>query len=120
MTTVNPIHYTSSQTNDSDLVELAGAHSYAHYDINEVFKVNGKKFRVLDTVYETDSGLDALTVQNIDSKELSVVFVGSEQMDKDWLGTNTKLLGNVPPVQVKEAVAYFNKVNEKIIKTMNI
>ena len=112
MAVVNTL--SSNDTNDKDLVELAGYHSYVHYDIDEIFKVNEKKFRVLDTIYNTDSGLDALTVQNVKTKELTVVFVGSEQMDTDWIGTNTKLLSDAPPVQVQEAKAYFDQVNKEI------
>ena len=63
MAVVNTL--SSHATNDNDLVELAGYHSYIHYDIDEVFKVNEKKFRVIDTIYNTDTGLDALTVQKI-------------------------------------------------------
>jgi len=100
-------------TNDKDLVELAGYHSYLHYDSHEVFKVNDKKFRVLNTIYNHDTGLDALTVENLESMELTVVFVGSEQLDKDWLDTNTKLIGKVQPPQIEEAKAYFQQMNDK-------
>ncbi|MGM9956102.1 MAG: SA1320 family protein [Peribacillus sp.] len=112
MAVVNTL--SSHATDDNDLVELAGYHSYVHYDIDEVFKVNEKKFRVIDTIYNTDTGLDALTVQNVKTRELTVVFVGSEQMDTDWIGTNTKLLSDAPPAQVREAVAYFEHINDEV------
>ena len=118
MAVVNTL--SSNDTNDKDLVELAGYHSYVHYDIDEIFKVNEKKFRVLDTIYNTDSGLDALTVQNVKTKELTVVFVGSEQMDTDWIGTNTKLLSDAPPIQIQEAKAYFNQVNKEMGEVSSI
>lgn len=111
---------TSPNTNDQDLVELAGYHSYIHYEKGEIVKVNEKKYKVINTSYNTESGLDALTVQNDVTKEFTVVFVGSEQLDKDWLGTNSKLLSDVPPAQINDAKEYFDRVNNEIGKVSSV
>ncbi|ALC87787.1 hypothetical protein AM499_19735 [Bacillus sp. FJAT-22090] len=111
MTIINNV--TRPNTNDRDLVELAGYHAYQKYEVNDILQVNGKEFYVIHTLYDTSSGLDALTIQNFETKELSVVFVGSEQLDKDWIGTNTKLLSDVPPAQIHDAKAYFQQMNNK-------
>ncbi|MBT2215571.1 hypothetical protein KK120_07015 [Virgibacillus dakarensis] len=107
-------HAKIDKTQDTDLVELAGYHAYKKYKKPEVIAVNGKDFRVKNSKYDTDSGLDALTVQNLETGELTIVFVGSQQLDKDWIGTNTKLLRDIPPAQLEDAKAYFKEVNEKI------
>ncbi|MER2090230.1 MAG: hypothetical protein ABS920_10855 [Sporosarcina sp.] len=109
MKKVNQVSNTA--TNDKDLVELAGYHAYKHHATTDVINVNGTDFSVIHTKYNTESGLDALTVENFDTKELTIVFVGSEQLKEDWLGTNLKLLSDTPPTQLKEAVDYFNEVN---------
>ncbi|MFZ0578221.1 MAG: hypothetical protein WAM41_12025 [Psychrobacillus psychrotolerans] len=109
MTTIKNV----SNTNDKDLVELAGYHAYKHYLDYQSIQVNGKKFDVIDTRYDTSSGLDALTIQNFETKELSIVFVGSEQLDKDWLETNTTLIGKVPPQQILDAKTYYQQMNDK-------
>jgi len=109
MTTINDV----SNTDDKDLVELAGYHSYKHYERFSNISVNGKRFDVLHTKYNSSSGLDALTVQNFETKELSIVFVGSEQLDKDWLETNTTLIGKVPPQQILDAKTYYHQMNDK-------
>lgn len=109
MTTIKNV----SNTNDKDLVELAGYHAYRHYLVYQSIQVNGKKFDVIDTRYDSSSGLDALTIQNFETKELSIVFVGSEQLDKDWLETNTTLIGKVPPQQILDAKTYYQQMNDK-------
>ncbi|MEN1970436.1 hypothetical protein WMZ97_20470 [Lentibacillus sp. N15] len=100
----------SSQTMDTDLVELAGYHAYKKYKKPAVIQVNGKEFEVKDSKYNTESGLDAPTVQNIETDELTIIFVGSEQIKEDWLETNPKLLGDVPPQQIKDAQDYFDDI----------
>ncbi|MEK5217093.1 SA1320 family protein [Psychrobacillus sp. FSL H8-0487] len=109
MTTIKNV----SNTNDKDLVELAGYHAYRHYLVYQSIQVNGKKFDVIDTRYDSSSGLDALTIQNFETKELSIVFVGSEQLDKDWLETNTTLIGKVPPQQILDAKTYYQQMHDK-------
>src|SRR5690625_3299651 len=84
-------------TNDKDLVQLAGYHAYMKYEEPKLIKVNEKKFKVIDTRYDTATGLDALTVQNIKTSELIVVFVGSDQIKEDWIETNINLIGDTEP-----------------------
>ncbi|MGE7980524.1 SA1320 family protein [Psychrobacillus sp. NPDC093200] len=111
MTTINPV--SNVQTNDQDLVELAGSHAYRNYPEGRIITVNDKVFRVVDTQYGMSSGLDALTVQNNETKELTVVFVGSAD-NKDWIDTNAKLLADTPPAQLEDAQKYFDWVNTSL------
>ncbi|WP_026089147.1 MULTISPECIES: SA1320 family protein [Bacillus] len=101
-----------SNTNDQDLVELAGYHSYQHYETGNIITVNRKEFIVKQTTYNTSSGLDALTVENNITKEITIVFVGSED-DKDWLETNPRLLSEVPPKQIEDAKQYYIDMKRK-------
>src|SRR5699024_8766606 len=100
-------------THDKDLVQLAGYHAYKRYENPKKIEVDGKKFKVIDTIYDTDSGLDALTVQNVKSGELTIVYVGSQQIKEDWLGTNAKLLSDTPPAQIEAAQKYFDDVTKE-------
>ncbi len=111
---------TNSKAKDEDLVELAGYHAYKHHNKNDVFNLNGSDYKVIDTRYDTDSGLDALTVRNFDTNELTIVFVGSEQLKEDWLGTNLKLLSDTTPVQLKDAQDYFKDVNDDYGKVSSV
>jgi len=51
---------------------------------------------------------DALTVQNVETAELTIVFVGSEQSKEDWIDTNLRLPGRIPPPQLEAANDYFD------------
>lgn len=117
MTTINPV--SNIQTTDQDLVELAGFHAYRHYQTGKIITVNDKKFKVVDTQYGMSSGLDAVTVQNNETKELTVVYIGSED-NKDWIDTNAKLLADTPPAQLGDAKEYFDWVNTNLGKVDSV
>lgn len=117
MTTINPV--SDVQTTDQDLVELAGFHAYRHYPPGKIITVNDKIFKVVDTQYGMSSGLDAVTVQNHETKELTVVYIGSED-NKDWIDTNAKLLADTPPAQLGDAQDYFEWVNTNLGKVDSV
>ncbi|MBO0589195.1 hypothetical protein [Sporosarcina sp. E16_8] len=96
------INYLSYSTaSDKDLVELVGYHAYQHYGTDKaIMTKNGSEYLVINTAYDGDSGLDALTVKNIDSNELTIVFVGSEKL--------------------KDAVKYFEDINEKYVPVTSV
>ena len=76
------VEYKNRNTNknyiqDTDLVELAGYHAYQKPRITSVITINDKQFNVVDTNYDHHTGLDALTVQIIETAELTIVYVGS-------------------------------------------
>ncbi len=110
--TINQV--SNVNTTDPDLIELAGHHAYKKDPLNSNIVVNGKSFKVIHTNYNLESGLDALTVKNLQTNEITVVFVGSQQMVEDWGLTNSKLIGNKVPQQIKDAQAYFDYVNENV------
>lgn len=53
-----------------------------------------------------------MTVQNSKTGEMSVVFVGSDQIVEDWITTNINLIGEAEPDQRKAAVEYFEEMEE--------
>ncbi|WP_079529590.1 SA1320 family protein [Halobacillus hunanensis] len=97
--------------NDKDLVELAGYNAYRNYANEQIMVVNGSEYRVVHTNYTDPTGMDAITVQNIDTKSYTIVYTGTG--DKQDVITDVKLLSDVPPVQLEHAVEYFNKMDEK-------
>src|SRR5690625_319975 len=116
----------SVKHDDRDLVQLAGYHAYKRHRKDHEIHVNGKVFVVENTKYNTATGLDALTVKNVtvlnDDGELSderntngeliVVFVGSDQIKGDWIGTNINLIGEAEPAQLVAAKKYFKKMED--------
>lgn len=90
---------------DPDLVKLAGHYAYIKPKEGRIIEVDGTEYEVNDAVYNHETGLDAFTIKNIDTKgyqDLIVVFVGSEQLREDWLETSVNLLSNLTPRQLKE------------------
>ena len=114
MSAININQISNVNTTDLELVELAGYHAYQYPVKQENIEINGKLFKVIDTDYDGKSGLDALTVKNTETNEITVVFVGSDQLSEDWLLTNSKLVGDVTPQQLKGAEDYFKYVNEML------
>ena len=102
------------KTSDKDLVQLAGYHAYKYYKEGHVETINGKDFEVMDIVRDTKTGLDAMTVENQGTGELSVVYVGSDQLVGDWFGTNAQLPSYVKPAQIEAAKQYFDDMSDQI------
>ncbi|WP_416148976.1 hypothetical protein ACM26V_22345 [Salipaludibacillus sp. HK11] len=105
----------SSTTSDQNLVELAGFHAYEQYKEDDVFEANGSSFIVHDDNFEEDStGLDAMTVQNMNSGEYHVVYMGTDIHGKygmEDLITNVNLLTPPVPEQLESADAYFSEMD---------
>lgn len=104
----------TEKTNDKDLVQLAGYHAYKYYEKGHLETINRKEFKVVNTVIDTKTGLDAMTVENLGTGELSIVYVGSDQLVGDWLGTNTQLPSYLEPAQIKAAKQYFDDISDEI------
>lgn len=104
-----------SESNDRDLVQLAGDHAYKYIESPNIIQVNGKEYRVINSNYNNASGLDAFTVENLgtDHKEVSIIFVGSDQLVGDWIDTNLNLVGEYEPMQLADAKQYYEDMKEK-------
>ncbi|MFC7786863.1 SA1320 family protein [Rossellomorea sp. GCM10028870] len=104
------------KSNDQDLVELAGLHAYKEKKVDSYIKVNDTKYRVLNTQYNHPTGLDALTVRNETTKEITIVYVGTDaaaENGKQDLLTDAQLLSDLTLPQLEAAQDYFNKMNKK-------
>ncbi len=112
MSTTTPTKIPSS-TNDGILVELAGYHAYLEYMRDDTLKVNGVDFTVLDTRYNQKHGLDALTVYNDVTEEITVIYVGTNAAQVQDLKTDAQLLSDLTPGQIQEARLYFEEMNKK-------
>src|SRR5690625_2743182 len=99
-------------TKDKDLVQLAGYHAYMKNEGPKLIQVNEKKFKVIETRYDTTTGLDALTVQKVTNGALIVAVVGSDQIKGDWIDTNIHLIGETEPAQLVAAKKYFKDVED--------
>lgn len=103
----------SGKTNDSDLVELAGYHAYVVKNLDRKIKVNGKDFEVLNVLNDPDTGLDAMTVQNKGTGEVSVVYVGTDTNSAEDIITDLHLVNSTPPLQLEEGLNYFNDMEKE-------
>ncbi|MDF2533641.1 MAG: hypothetical protein K0Q65_3222 [Clostridia bacterium] len=100
-----------NKTDDKDLVELAGLHAYANSENGLNIPVNEHDYRVINNI-SNDSGLNAMTVQNVDTGEYTVVFQGTQVKGKYGMRdmvADIQLLGSAEPKQVKAARAYFDR-----------
>ncbi|EIT87032.1 hypothetical protein A374_02224 [Fictibacillus macauensis ZFHKF-1] len=68
--------------NDEDLIRLSGKYVYMTLDPRTIIKIYKKKYRVVDVVKHKDTGLNAVTIQNLKSKEYAVIYQGT-QAQKD-------------------------------------
>ncbi|WP_416148978.1 SA1320 family protein [Salipaludibacillus sp. HK11] len=107
----------SSTTSDKNLVELAGFHVYEKYEKRDIVEVDGNSFIVRDDNFEKDStGLDAMTVENIESGEYHIIFMGTDhkgKYGKEDLITNVNLLTSSVPEQLVNADEYFDKMEKE-------
>ncbi|WP_353948250.1 hypothetical protein ABNN70_14870 [Sporolactobacillus sp. Y61] len=104
-----------STANDKDLVELAGFHAYKVHDMDTSIYVNKTRYYIVDNIQD-ETGLNAMTVQNIKSGEFTIVYQGTQMKSEygmqDML-TNVQLLSNYDPAQLQAARDYFEDMNEK-------
>ncbi|MDE5414228.1 hypothetical protein [Alkalihalobacterium chitinilyticum] len=85
---------------DSQLVELAGLHAYFDYDEGVIVHTNGSAYEVYHTNYNHPTGLDALTLQNVNTSEFIMAFVGTNvhaEHGMQDLKTNVRLLNEPTP-----------------------
>ncbi|WP_412103613.1 SA1320 family protein [Rossellomorea aquimaris] len=101
---------------DKDLVELAGLVAYQKPARHKVVEVNGHEYEVIDTLYEDPTGLDALTVENVKTKEISVIYVGTDAgavNGKQDLLTDVQLLSDLSLPQLEAAGRYLTKIDNE-------
>ncbi|OMF62168.1 hypothetical protein BK139_04905 [Paenibacillus sp. FSL R5-0490] len=105
-----------SINNDKDLVELAGYHAYTYPLVESRIEVNGKAYKVINTHYQDPTGLDAMTVVNVETKEISIIYVGTDAKAKygnEDIITDAQLLSDLTPEQITAAREYYNQMNER-------
>nr|WP_079708948.1 hypothetical protein [Paraliobacillus ryukyuensis] len=89
------VYSNEKNTLETDLVELAGYHAYLKYDEGNNIAVNGNQYKVHNINDNISNGLDALTVQNLDNKEYTVVYVGTDKDQPEDILTDAQLLSDM-------------------------
>ncbi|WP_433959577.1 SA1320 family protein [Cytobacillus horneckiae] len=105
-----------SINNDKDLVELAGYHAYTYPLVESRIEVNDNSYRVINTYYQDPTGLDAMTVMNVKTKEISIIYVGTDasgKYGKQDVLTDAQLLSDLTPAQLAAARDYYNEMNQE-------
>ncbi|MFC7371097.1 SA1320 family protein [Fictibacillus iocasae] len=98
---------------DTDLVEISGYHAYKNYSPKEKVNVNGNIYRVLEKHTDTANGLNAITFQSVETKEILIAYTGTDTKDKKDLLTDAQLLSDMVPEQVQAAQDYFDETEKK-------
>jgi pimeloyl-ACP methyl ester carboxylesterase len=100
------------RTSHAHLMDLASRWSYADgMEVNEIIDVGGTDFEVLHAETGTPTGLDAFTLRNTETQEVTIAFQGSTD-ELDW-STNAQLLGGRTPAQFEAAAAYVARMRQK-------
>lgn len=60
---------------NKNLIKLAGYYSYKR--IKQYIKIGNYKYIVVDSIDKRSTGLDAMTVQNVEMGEYTIVFQGA-------------------------------------------
>ncbi|TSB48486.1 SA1320 family protein [Alkalicoccobacillus porphyridii] len=104
---------------DTNLVELAGYHAYRNYQINSIINANDNMFRVVNTIYDHPTGLDALTVESLETGEFTVVYVGTAtetstgEFSSADIVTDMMLVSDLDVPQLEAAEAYYREMDQK-------
>ncbi|MCY8342337.1 hypothetical protein [Bacillus haynesii] len=72
----------SNNINDKDLVELAGYHAYKHQDIGRKIYINKVVYKVKDVKYNDPTGLDVITLKNLETGKYTIVYQGTDATKK--------------------------------------
>ncbi|MBM7539867.1 SA1320 family protein [Amphibacillus cookii] len=107
------IEEVNQMTSDQDLVQMAGYHAYRRLNKYDRFIVNDTDYRVLDVIADTKTGLDALTVINLENREVTVVYVGTDKDQMQDIITDIRLLSDIDVPQLEAAQEYFDDMNDK-------
>ena len=99
-----------SATDHDDLMDMASR--IAYQDINaqstETVRVNGRDF-IVEEVHKDGTGLDAVTLRNPTTQEITVAFEGTDGAVD--VMTDAVLLTTATPEQYRSAADYVNHVS---------
>ncbi|GAE94918.1 hypothetical protein JCM21714_4118 [Gracilibacillus boraciitolerans JCM 21714] len=100
-------------SSDTDLVELAGYRAYLKHEADDIIEVNGNEYEVVNDNYNNPTGLDAFTVQNLDTFDFTVVFVGTDVKQLEDVKTDIFLLSDTNVPQLEAAKLYYEEMDKK-------
>src|SRR5690554_2531248 len=101
------------KTSDSHLVKLAGYHAYMGHIIHDDIQIDETRYEVIDTHKDSHTGLDALTVENLETNEFIIVYVGTNAEQIQDLITDAYLLSDKPVPQLVAAQKYYERMDAK-------
>ena len=99
---------------DLELLEISGKVAYEKLTPTDIIYVNGIKFVVRNVSYEEyPSGMQAVTLQNIETGGYVIAYQGTDPSDWKDIVTDVSLAGSSIPQQLKDAQHYYEAMNEK-------
>ncbi len=101
----------TKQTLDQDLIELSGSVVYEHgLNVGQIVPVNECQYLIEDVEVDAETQFDAITVQNTETHEYSVIYQGTQ--DAHDIATDAMLPDGGIPEQFNQADAYYQEMNE--------
>ena len=67
----------------------------------------------MHVITDSETGLDAFTVQNTITKDYTIVYVGTDPKSIQDIKTDLKLLRGTPSAQLKQGLQYFDEMEKK-------
>ena len=99
---------------DLELLEIAGYVAYDELEVNMPIMVNEIEFKVVDTAYDNyASGMQAATLQNVETGEYVIAYQGTDPSDWKDIVTDVSLAGFRIHPQLKDAQDYYKTMNER-------
>ncbi|MDD9147991.1 alpha/beta hydrolase [Sporolactobacillus sp. CQH2019] len=101
-----------AKTSDQDLIHLSGYSIYKYPPKQAELRFNGNYFLVIGTNYKNlPSGLDAMVIQDEATKNISIIYAGTDPNQPADIGSDAGLvLSSGTPQQFKDAEAYYNNM----------
>ena len=104
-------------TTDQDLIEISGKHAYnLELSFRDVITVNGRYYTIKHTNFDTASGMQAMLLENVESKELIIAYQGTNMGELKDIATDISLAGNIAPQQLLDAKKYYNQMTAEFGK----
>lgn len=100
---------------DLELLEIAGFIAYRNDFEESTILINGSEYEIIDLhIKNTKHGLQAVTLQNLETEEYVIGFRGTDFKDLNDVSADASLLSNGIHPQFEEANKYYNKMKKEL------
>lgn len=99
---------------DLELLEIAGKVAYDDLEVEMIVIANEMRFEVVDINYSNySSGMQAATLQNLETGEYVIAYQGTDPSDFKDITTDLSLGGSYTSKQLEDAKHYYETMKEQ-------